>query len=106
MNFYRKNHVPIGGGKFWLKRRLGEQLSRQWIWKEREISGDEAFRVSLIDDVTSRPVIDEVYDHIRLNKWGSIEAMIAAKKLYHPYTARELEKELRKEREWDLKMEA
>ncbi|MBO8156167.1 MAG: enoyl-CoA hydratase/isomerase family protein [Bacillaceae bacterium] len=106
MNFYRKNRLPLGGGKFWLKRRLGPKHSRQWVWKEKDITGEEAYRESLIDEVVHGPFFEEVNMRIQDMKREPVESMITAKLHYHRHNVQELEEELRKERHWDLKMEA
>ncbi|WP_226529568.1 enoyl-CoA hydratase [Metabacillus niabensis] len=90
MNFINIGLVPDGGGHFFLKKRLGEHLAKQVIWKGESMDSDKALEMGLIDEIYRGDTEEQIELMKRRLGARPIKAMIASKILFSSQEKQEL----------------
>ena len=82
MNFIGIGLVPDGGGHFLMENRLGANAAKKVIWDGKVMTGEEAFSIGLVDQLTDGPMQDNLQE--LLSKWRRkpLKAMIKTKTIY------------------------
>ncbi|HLS35016.1 MAG TPA: enoyl-CoA hydratase [Bacillota bacterium] len=96
--------APDGGGHFWLQERLGTQGAKQFIWSGKQVTGEDAYNLGLVDLVADD--VKVATDNLIMTLSHSpMEAMLATKLTYHEQKLPKLQAYLQKEREnqWELR---
>ena len=97
--------VPDGGGHFFLRERLGTNQAKQFIWDMKQIDGQEAMNMGLVDVLAdNRSTIDEATIVAKQIQKMPIQAMIQTKIMYHTYREDTLRHFLEKERHTQWKV--
>ncbi|MCI1591268.1 enoyl-CoA hydratase [Heyndrickxia oleronia] len=104
MNFIGIGLVPDGGGHFLLKRRMGEQKAKKFIWQGKVLTAEEALKAEIIDEIAN-DVNMAIEDKLRQWKTKPLEAMLQTKKIYNELQMQELIKtlELEKHAQWKMR---
>ncbi|MFC4559137.1 enoyl-CoA hydratase [Virgibacillus kekensis] len=97
--------APDGGGHFWLRERLGTQRAKQFTWGMRQVDGEEAKRMGLIDMLTEKQVVEQANEMAEQMLTIPITAMLKTKMIYHNRQVDELKYYLNEEIEaqWELR---
>ncbi|WP_144512243.1 enoyl-CoA hydratase [Bacillus sp. FJAT-22090] len=98
MNFIGIGLVPDGGGHFFLKERVGIPKAKQLMWSGQLLTGKEAQKLGLVDEVSS-----DGLGHATATSYAQkllqspMAAMIASKEILHAGRLEELKSILHKE---------
>ena len=57
--FYKLGLVPIGGGAFFLSRRLGRSKALEILLSDRDITADEAMEIGIVDKVVAQDKLEQ-----------------------------------------------
>ena len=84
MNFIGIGLVPDGGGHFFMEQRLGTHKAKQQIWAGKMMTGSEAKKLGLVDEVTpDGHVAEAVQQLIQKLLQAPVAAMLQTKQLLH-----------------------
>lgn len=98
MNFIGIGLVPDGGGHFFLKERVGIPKAKQLMWSGQLLSGKEAQKIGLVDEVASDGLGSATAaSYAQKLIQSPIAAMIASKEILHATKINELQTILEKE---------
>lgn len=98
MNFIGIGLVPDGGGHFFLKERVGIPKAKQLMWSGQLLSGKEAQKIGLVDEVSSDGLGYATATSFAQKLLQSpVAAMIASKEILHAGRLEELKSILHKE---------
>jgi 2-(1,2-epoxy-1,2-dihydrophenyl)acetyl-CoA isomerase len=98
--------APDGGGHFWAEQRLGTQRAKQFIWgNPRQVKGEEAKHMGLIDLLTDEDVVQEAGKLGNMLLASPLEAMLKTKMTYHEEQLDKLNYFLQREKQnqWELR---
>lgn len=97
--------VPDGGGHFWLQERMGSHQAKQFIWSMRQVQGDEAKSLGLVDELTEDKALDCATKRAKQYLVSPLQAMLKTKQIYRSQREGILKHYLAEEKEaqWHLK---
>lgn len=105
MNFIGIGLVPDGAGHFFLKERVGIPEAKKLIWSGQVMTGTEAIKKGLVDQVVPEGKTAEFGEAYAVKLLASpIASMIATKKILHEQKLAELENVLKMESEAQVAM--
>lgn len=105
MNFIGIGLIPDGAGHFFMKERLGTPLAKQMIWSGDVLTGPEAKKLGLVDEVVPEGKASEQADLLAQKLLQSpVAAMIASKEILHTQKCAELSNVLKMEASAQSKM--
>jgi 2-(1,2-epoxy-1,2-dihydrophenyl)acetyl-CoA isomerase len=98
--------APDGGGHFWAEQRLGTQQAKQFIWgNPRQVKGEEAKSMGLVDVLVDDNVILEAEKLGQMLLSSPLESMVKTKMTYHERHLDTLNYYLEREQknQWELR---
>lgn len=98
--------APDGGGHFWAEQRLGTQQAKQFIWgNPKQVKGDEAKNMGLVDILTEADVLSESVKLGKILLQSPLEAALKSKVTYHKQHVSTLDYylECEKQNQWELR---
>lgn len=92
MNFITIGLIPDGGGHFFMQERLGTMKAKQAIWKGEVMSGAQAQKMGLVDEIAHAEALSTAIETTvnQLLK-SPLKAMIATKKILNGQKLPELQ---------------
>ncbi len=75
--------VPDGGGHFWLEERMGTHQAKQFIWSMKQVQGEQARSMGLVDSFVEHDVMGEVKTFGKKLLASPLQAIIKTKMVYH-----------------------
>ncbi|MBY7143028.1 enoyl-CoA hydratase/isomerase family protein [Virgibacillus sp. NKC19-3] len=97
--------APDGGGHFLLKERLGTNKAKQFTWNLKQVDGQQAMAMGLVDILTDKQVVKEAIDIGQKLLDMPLTAMLKTKMIYHMKQRKLLEYYVEEERkaQWELR---
>ncbi|SES69291.1 Enoyl-CoA hydratase [Oceanobacillus limi] len=90
--------APDGGGHFWLEQRLGAQRAKQFIWGMKQVQGQVAKSMGLVDILTNKSVVEEATRLGQKLLTTPTIAMLKTKQMYHSKNVNTLDFYLKEEK--------
>ncbi len=105
MNFIGIGLVPDGAGHFFMRERVGVPQAKKLIWSGQVMSGTEALKAGLVDEVVGEGQAEKYGKGYAQKLLASpIASMIASKKILHATKLADLELTLKMESEAQVMM--
>lgn len=80
--YYKLGLIPIGGGAFFLSRRLGRSKALEILLSDKDITADEAMKLGIVDKVVSQEELEKAaVDTARLFAQKPARSLAGLKKL-------------------------
>ncbi|WP_449354117.1 enoyl-CoA hydratase [Virgibacillus natechei] len=97
--------APDGGGHFLLQERLGTNKAKQFTWGLKQVGGQQAKAMGLVDILTDKQVVEEATDMGQKLLTTPLTAMLKTKMMYHSKQKETLEYYVEEERkaQWELR---
>lgn len=97
--------VPDGGGHFWLSERLGTHQAKQFTWSMKQVTGNKALEMGLVDIVTEKEVLESAKALAKELLTGPLKAILATKQMLHEQRLPTLQSYLAEEKkvQWKLR---
>ncbi|GEK33495.1 enoyl-CoA hydratase-related protein [Kurthia sibirica] len=98
MNFITIGLIPDGGGHFFMQERLGTMKAKQVIWKGEVMTGEQAQKMGLVDEIVPAEQLESAVQATVTQLLKSpLQAMIATKMILNGSKLTQLEKILQQE---------
>lgn len=96
--------VPDGGGHFWLEQRMGSHQAKQFIWSMKQVQGNEAKMLGLVDVLTESDTLSHATQLGQKLLHSPIKAMLHTKGVYRSQQKSVLKQYLAQEKQaqWEL----